>query len=161
MKGAVQQRGSMITGELLLGLSEANCIPAEIVDGIVLAEEDIAYDPELEAVGHVKPGERGHASSLNLKDVVGTLEHVGFLVEVKGKVREVGNRTAFNSVLAVPTARGTDLSVDHLRHVGGESDEGSACIAVSIMNYVTKYVNTDQCRWQRQCSQTRAHHHQA
>jgi len=57
----------------LLSLGEANSILAEVVYGVVLAEEDITDDPQLQAIRHVKGSKRGHARSLNFQNVIGTL----------------------------------------------------------------------------------------
>lgn len=74
-------------------------------------------------VGHVKASKRRDTGALNLEDVVGTLQHVRNTVEVEGEVRKVRDSTAIDLVLAVPALLGTDLGVDHLRHVGREGNQ--------------------------------------
>ena len=64
---------------------------------------------------------------MDVQDVIGTFERVWLAAEVEGEVWEAGNCIAVNGILAIPGLLGTNLSVDHLSNVGGESNQGSAC----------------------------------
>lgn len=88
-----------------------------------LGRELRTNNPEVEAVGHIQSSECGHASTLYLQNVIGTLEYVGCVIEVEGKIRKVGHSAAVNGVLAVPATLRANLSIDHLRNVGGEGNE--------------------------------------
>ena len=63
---------------------------------------------------------------MHVQDVVGSLERVWLAAEVEGEIWEARNRIAINSVLAIPGLLGTNLSVEHLSNVSGESNQGSA-----------------------------------
>ena len=74
----------------------------------------------------VHSGEGRQTCTLDVQDVIGTLERIWFAIEVEGEVWETGNRIAVNSVLAVPGPLGTNLGVEHLSNIGGESDQRGA-----------------------------------
>ena len=74
----------------------------------------------------VQPSERGNAGALNLQHVVGTLQSVRLAVEVERQVREAGDLGTVHSVLPIPRLLCANLRVEHLGHVSGEGDQGSA-----------------------------------
>jgi len=77
---------------------------SEVVDGEVLAEEDVTNNPELLSAGEVDihTSESANAGAAGVEDVVGTLEGVWLAAEIEGELREGGNLFTRKRVLAVP-----------------------------------------------------------
>lgn len=71
----------------------------------------------------IEASEGRDTGALDLKDVIRALQRVWLLVEVEGKVGEIGNLCAVDGVLAVPRLLGTDLRVKHLRDIGGKGNQ--------------------------------------
>jgi len=104
-------------------------VPAEIIDGEVAAEENVTNDPQVTAGKlNIHAHERGDTGSLNLKNVVGSFQWVGFAAKVERQIGEVRDFGTINLILAIPGFGSTDLRVKHLRNVGWCHDEGCTCV---------------------------------
>lgn len=74
----------------------------------------------------IHTGECGHTGSLNVQNVVRAFQWIALAVESKGEVWESRHLGAIDCILAVPRPLGTNLGVEHLSHIGGERNQGSA-----------------------------------
>jgi hypothetical protein len=70
--------------------------------------------------------ERGDASALHLKHVIGRLQWVRLATEVEGQIGQLGNRATVDHILSIPAFLGANLRIKHLGDVAGKGDEGGA-----------------------------------
>ena len=112
---------------LLLGLSKANTVFAEVVDRVVLAQEDISHDPEVaQSWGEVHTHESTNAAASSVEDIVGSLESVLCLSEKERKLGQAGNDGTVDGPLASIVLLGTELVIDHLSQVRLQDNERAA-----------------------------------
>lgn len=111
-------------GYLALGEGDADSIGSEVVDCVVLAEESITEDSQgTNRSGHIHTHKGRQAAARSLQDVV--LGAEGKVVASKREryFLEARLLAAVDGELTVPALLGTDLSVQHLSELAGESDE--------------------------------------
>lgn len=112
---------------LSLGLGETDTVAAEVVDGVVSAEESITENGKRTSRGgDIEAHEGRDTRTLDLKDVVVGANGEVVAGQGEAEVRERVTRAALDSVLAIVALLGTDLLVQQLSKSAGKGNERSA-----------------------------------
>eukprot|EP00128_Syssomonas_multiformis_P018710 Colp12_sorted_trinity150504_noHs@34252 len=117
----------------LLGGGKANLLVGVVVDGVVAAEETVTKDPQrTSGRGDIHGGEARDAGTLDVEDVVDSVELVAHTVDVDGHGGHGGDLVAVNGVLATDSGLATDSVNDLLDLGGGADDEGGTSVSNSL-----------------------------
>eukprot|EP00128_Syssomonas_multiformis_P002353 Colp12_sorted_trinity150504_noHs@6275 len=111
---------------VVVGEGEADSLVGGVEDGVVLAHEDVAEDPE--GAGGLGDVHADHAQQAQVavgQQVVVRGQHVVLAVDQEG---EVGQAVvvARDHVLALDDLLGAELGGDGLHHLGGRGEDGGA-----------------------------------
>jgi hypothetical protein len=113
-------------GHCLFGLCQTDAVLAEVVDGVPSSQESIAKDGQgAHGLGEVHAHDGGDTAALDLQDVVVRADGEVIAAQREGDIGELVTDSAVDSVLAVVALLGTNLGVEELGDVAGESDQGS------------------------------------
>lgn len=98
--------------EILFRFGETDTVFAEVVDGVVFAEEGVSDDPDgTERGRNVETLEGGYACSLGVENVVCCWEGEVVAREAEGDVWKSGDFVAIDGVSTVPTLGSSDFLV--------------------------------------------------